>query len=185
KVFGVTEEWAKKYPDTHLAVLKALIRAAVWLDASPENRRKAVEILSRPEYVGADAAVIANSMTGTFEYAKGDKRSMPDFNVFFRYDATYPFYSDCIWFLTQMRRWGQIPEAKPDQWYIDVAKQVYRPDLYRQAAALLVAEGKMSPKDLPDTDGFKPADRHFIDGVTYDGRHPNAYLQALKIGLKD
>ena len=184
KVFGVTEAWAKKYPNTYLAVLKALIRAAIWLDASPENRRKAVQILARSEYVGADAAVIANSMTGTFEYAKGDKRALPDFNVFFRYYATYPFYSDCIWFLTQMRRWGQIPEDKPDDWYIATAKQVYRPEFYRRAAQLLVAEGKMKPQDLPETDGFKAPDRNFIDGITYDGRHPNAYLQKFKIGLK-
>ena len=27
-------------------------------------------------------------MTGTFEYEKGDKRAVPDFNVFFRYYAT-------------------------------------------------------------------------------------------------
>jgi nitrate/nitrite transport system substrate-binding protein len=185
KVFGVTKAWAEKYPNTHLAVLKALLRAAMWLDASPENRRKAVEILARPQYVGADAAVIANSMTGTFEYEKGDKRSLPDFNVFFRYHATYPFYSDCVWFLTQMRRWGQIPEAKPDAWYLDTAKKVYRPDLYRQAAQLLIAEGKMKAADLPATDGFKPADGNFIDGVTFDGREPNAYLRAFKIGLKD
>lgn len=31
-------------------------------------------------------------MTGTFEYAKGDKRQLPDFNVFFRHHATYPYY---------------------------------------------------------------------------------------------
>ena len=31
--------------------------------------------------------VIANSMTGTFEYEKGDKRAVPDFNVFFRHFA--------------------------------------------------------------------------------------------------
>ena len=123
-------------------------------------------------------------MTGTFEYAKGDKRALPDFNVFFRYHATYPFYSDCIWFLTQMRRWGQIPENKPDDWYIATAKQVYRPEFYREAAKLLIADGKMSPQDLPGTDGFKAPDRNFIDGVTYDGRHPNAYLQEFKIGLK-
>jgi nitrate/nitrite transport system substrate-binding protein len=185
KVFGVTQAWAEKYPNTHLAVLKALIRAAMWLDASEENRRKAVEILSRSQYVGADAAVIANSMTGTFEYEKGDKRELPDFNVFFRYHANYPYYSDCIWFLTQMRRWGQIGEAKPDTWYVDTAKQVYRPDLYKKAAELLIAEGKMKASDLPDTDGFKPADKNFIDGVTYDGRQPNAYLRALQVGLKD
>lgn len=185
KVFGVTQAWAEKYPNTHLAVLKALIRAAMWLDASEENRRKAVEILSRSQYVGADAAVIANSMTGTFEYEKGDKRELPDFNVFFRYHANYPYYSDCIWFLTQMRRWGQIAEGKPDTWYVDTAKQVYRPDLYKKAAGLLIAEGKMKASDLPDTDGFKPADKNFIDGVTYDGRQPNAYLRALQVGLKD
>ena len=185
KVFGVTKAWADKNPLTHLAVIKALIRAAMWLDASPENRRKAVEILSRPQYVGADPAVIANSMTGTFEYEPGDKRSVPDFNVFFRYHATYPFYSDCIWFLTQMRRWGQIPAARPDSWYMETAKQVYRPEIYRAAAKLLIAEGKMKPSDLPDTDGFKPADSNFIDGVTFDGRHPNSYLKAFKVGLKD
>ena len=32
--------------------------------------------------------------------------------------------------------------------------------------------------------GYKPADNHFIDGVTYDGHTPNAYLQQFTIGLK-
>jgi len=185
KVFGVSAEWARKYPNTHLAVLRALIRAAQWLDASPENRRRAVEILSRPQYVGADPSVIANSMTGTFEYERGDRRSLPDFNVFFRYHATYPYYSDCVWFLTQMRRWGQIAEPKTDTWYLDVARQVYRPDLYRQAAAALIAEGRMRREDLPVTDGFKAPDGNFIDGVVFDGRHPTAYLRQFKIGIKD
>ena len=61
-------------------------------------------------------------MTGTFEYEKGDKRPEPDFNVFFRYNATYPYYSDAVWYLTQMCRWGQIAEEKPDSWYIKMAK---------------------------------------------------------------
>ena len=81
-------------------------------------------------------------MTGTFEYEQGDKRAVPDFNVFFRYYANYPYYSDAVWYLTQMRRWGQIAEAKPDAWYSDVAKKVYRPEIYLKAAKLLVAEGK-------------------------------------------
>jgi nitrate/nitrite transport system substrate-binding protein len=113
KVFGVSSDWAEKYLNTHIAVVKALIHAAKWLDANDNaNRVEAVEILSRSYYVGADAEVIANSMTGTFEYEKGDMPAEPDFNVFFRHHATYPFYSDAIWFLTQMRRWGQIPEGK-------------------------------------------------------------------------
>jgi nitrate/nitrite transport system substrate-binding protein len=74
KVFGVTKAWADKYPNTHIAVVKALIRAGKWLDASMANRIEAVKLLSKSQYVGADAAVIGNSMTGTFEYEKGDKR---------------------------------------------------------------------------------------------------------------
>lgn len=186
KVFGVSNEWAEENPNTHLAVVKALIRAAKWLDENDNaNRPEAVKILSQPNYVGADYDVIANSMTGTFEYEKGDKRDVPDFNVFFRYFATYPYYSDAIWYLTQMRRWGQIAEPKPDNWYMEVAKKVYKPEIYLKAAELLVEEGKMDREDFPfDTDGYRAPQTHFIDGITYDGRKPNDYLKKFPIGLK-
>ena len=137
--------------------------------------------------MGADYEVIANSMTGTFEYEKGDVREVPDFNVFFRYNATYPFYSDAVWYLTQMRRWGQIAEPKPDSWFDDVARSVYKPDIYLEAAQLLVDEGHADPADFPwDSDGYRaptPA-ADIIDGIPYDGRAPNAYLDSLDIGLK-
>jgi nitrate/nitrite transport system substrate-binding protein len=186
KVFGVTKAWAEKNPNTHVAIVKALIRAGKWLDASDgANRREAAEIISRPQYVGADVQVIANSMTGTFEYGKGDVRKLPDFNVFFRYYATYPYYSDAVWYLTQMRRWGQIPEARPDQWYEETAKKVYLPDVYLRAATMLIAEGKADKADFPfGTDGYRRPTAEFIDGIEYDGHQPNAYLQKFTIGLK-
>jgi nitrate/nitrite transport system substrate-binding protein len=186
KVFGVTAAWAEANPNTHFAVVKALIRAAIWLDENDNaNRREAVELLARPTYVGADAAVIANSMTGTFEYERGDKRAVPDFNVFFRHFATYPYYSDAVWYLTQMRRWGQIAEAKPDDWFAATAKTVYRPDVYLKAARLLVEEGLAKESDFPwTTDGYRAPTAEFIDGLVYDGRKPNAYLESLAIGLK-
>ena len=188
KVFGVSKTWAEKYPITHKKVLKAMIRAAYWLDENNNaNRPEAVKILSKPQYVGADYDVIANSMTGTFEYEKGDKRDVPDFNVFFRYNATYPYYSDAIWYLTQMRRWGQIADEKSDDWYMKTAKDVYRPDLYAEAAKELIAEGTMSADMFPDFEtetGFKPEQTQFIDGVSYDGTKPNEYLKKFSIGLK-
>jgi nitrate/nitrite transport system substrate-binding protein len=188
KVFGITEEFAEENPNTTKAIVKALIRAAIWLDENDNaNRMEAVELLSRPEYVGADEEVIAASMTGTFEFEKGDVREIPDFNVFFRYNATYPFYSDAIWYLTQMRRWGQIAEPKSDEWFVETAQQVYRPDIYLEAARLLVDEGLADEADFPwDSDGFKaptPA-ADIIDGIPYDGRQPSAYLESLPIGLK-
>jgi nitrate/nitrite transport system substrate-binding protein len=186
KVFGVTAAWAEKNPNTHVALVKALIRAAMWLDADNNaNRREAVAMLARPAYVGADAAVIANSMTGTFEYERGDKRAVPDFNVFFRYFATYPYYSDAVWYLTQMRRWGQIAEQKPDDWYAATAKSVYLPEIYLRAARLLVEDGHAKESDFPWTsDGYRAPTSEFIDGVAYDAREPNAYLESLAIGLK-
>lgn len=188
KVFGVSQKWQDKYPNTHIHVVKALIRAGYWLDEeNNKNRAEAVKIISESKYVGADEKVIANSMTGSFEYEKGDKRAEPDFNVFFRYNATYPYYSDAIWYLTQMRRWGQIPDAKTDNWYIKMAKKIYRPDIYAKAAKELIAEGTMKASDFPDLDketGFKGPQDGFIDGIIYDGRKPNAYINKMKIGLK-
>ncbi len=188
KVFGVSSGWAEENPNTHIRVVKAMIRAAKWLDENNNaNRPEAVEILSRSDYVGADYDVIANSMTGTFEYEKGDKREVPDFNVFFRHNATYPYYSDAIWYLTQMRRWGQIAEPKSDEWFMKIAKDVYRPDIYAQAANALIDDGVMKANEFPDfgvEDGFKPAQSDFIDGVSYDGKRPNDYLKSFKIGLK-
>lgn len=149
KVFGINKKFADENPNTTIALTKALIRAAIWLDENDNaNREEAVEILSRSEYVGADAEVIANSMTGFFEFEKGDRRPAPDFNVFFRYNATYPFYSDAIWYLTQMRRWGQIAEPKSDEWFIETAKSVYRPDIYLDAAKRLVDDELANEADF-------------------------------------
>lgn len=184
KVFVMTKKFVDDYPNTAIAVTKALIRAGKWLD-EPSNRVEAVKILSMSQYVGAPEEVLANSMTGTFEFEKGDKRDMPDFNVFYKYNATYPFYSDGIWFLTQMRRWGQIPESKTADWYGETIKEIYRPDIWKKAADLLVAEGQIPASDIPDTDGYKPATSDFIDGTTFDAKDPIGYINSFSIGNKD
>ncbi|EAQ77920.1 nitrate transport ATP-binding protein [Blastopirellula marina DSM 3645] len=192
KVFGVTKAWNDENRNTHVAVVKALIQAGKWLDEVDAagkfvNRESAVQLLSKANYVGADVDVIRNSMTGYFYFQKSDKRELPDFNVFFKSHATYPWYSDGVWFLTQMRRWGQITEPKSAEWYGETAKKIYRPDIYREAAERLISEGKLDRSEVPgsDTDGYKPPTAEFIDGITFDGHDPITYLNAHKIGNKD
>ncbi|MEL7188415.1 MAG: CmpA/NrtA family ABC transporter substrate-binding protein [Pseudomonadota bacterium] len=185
KVFGLREDFAEKYPATTAAMLRAIIKAQQWLDADGgANRKEAVEILARPNYVGADAEVIAASMTGVFTFEPGDTREAEGFNIFFDKFAGYPYYSDAIWYLTQMRRWGQIAEDKDDNWYFDTAKAVYRRDLYLAAANKLVEDGVITAESVPETDGYRGEQQGFIDGVTYDGSKPNEYLSKFSIGLK-
>jgi len=185
KVFGLRKDFAEQNPATVAAMLRAIIKAQQWLDADGgKNRAEAVKILSQPNYVGADEAVIAASMTGKFTFEPGDTRDAPGFNIFFDKFAGYPYYSDAVWYLTQMRRWGQIADDKPDQWYFDTAKAVYRPDLYLAAANALAEKGAIPKAAIPETDGFRAPQDGFIDGLTYDGHKPNDYLASFKIGLK-
>jgi len=129
KVFGVTSEWAEQHPDTHKAVLKALLEATRWLDESENNRVEAAEILSREEYINTDVDVIKMSMTGTFHYSQNETPvPMDDFNVFYRYSANFPWLSHAIWFMAQMIRWGHIRQP------LEIEKLVgaiYRPDIFR------------------------------------------------------
>jgi nitrate/nitrite transport system substrate-binding protein len=185
KVFGLREDFATKYPNTTAAMLRAIIKAQQWLDADDNaNRPEAVEILAQANYVGADYDVIAASMTGNFTFEQGDTREAADFNIFFREYAGYPFYSDAVWYLTQMRRWGQIAEDQTDDWYFETARRVYRPDLYMSAAEGLVEAGTIPADSIPTTDGFKPPQTGFIDEYSFDGTTPNAYLEQFPIGLK-
>ena len=186
KVLGLRADFVAQNPNTTRALLRAMIRAGMWLDAdNGANREEAVAILARPEYLGADPALIGASMQGTFEFEPGDVRPVPEFNMFFGHFATYPYYSDAVWLLTQMRRWGDIPEGQTDAWYDETARKVYRPDIYLDAARSLVDDSLAAEADFPwDSDGYRAPEAGMIDGVPYDGKTPNAYIDSLVIGLK-
>jgi nitrate/nitrite transport system substrate-binding protein len=137
KVLGVTRDWAEANPNTHLALLGALLEACRWLD-EPENRQRIIGLLAEPRYVNAPAEVIGMSMTGTFQYLPGEPpQRMPDFNVFYRYAATYPWRSHARWFLERMQQAGQLAHLSELPDFAEVARRVYRPELYRQAAQRL------------------------------------------------
>jgi len=85
-----------------------------------------------------------------------------------------------------MRRWGQIAETKDDAWYLQQAQQVFQPEPYQQAAAELIAEGKLKATDFVDfkTHSLSRPGKasSFIDGKHFDPTAPNAYLQQFAIG---
>jgi nitrate/nitrite transport system ATP-binding protein len=134
KVFAVTRNWAQRNPNTHQAVVIALLQACEWLD-EVDNRREACEILSAGRYVNAPLDVLEKSLTGTLQFSSDESpRSAADYNVFHRYTANFPWRSHALWFLSQMRRWGEIDDSiKPEV----IAKSVYRPEVYRSACEAL------------------------------------------------
>ncbi|MEL6977982.1 MAG: CmpA/NrtA family ABC transporter substrate-binding protein [Pseudomonadota bacterium] len=188
-VLGVTEAFAAENPETVLALTKALLRAC--RDLSKSDRLRAAELMRRPEYLGLSAQALQSFLDGSVEYERGDLRPAPRFGLFFKEYATYPYLSDAIWYLTQMRRWGQIGEPKIDTWYWETAAAAFKPDIYEAAAAALVAEGKAEASDFPTDPGprrdLSPAAagaQGFIDFKSFDPVRPNAYIDGFAVGLK-
>ncbi|MEX1152501.1 CmpA/NrtA family ABC transporter substrate-binding protein [Parvibaculum sp.] len=189
KVLGVNLDWAEKHPNTHKAMIGALAAASQWMDR-PENRAEVAGIISRPAYVNADAETVRMSTTGTFRYARDEEPvPLPDFNVFHRYAANFPWVSHASWFISQMIRWGQVAEP------LDVASaaaSIYRPDIYRDAVRDLgIATPAIDTKiegthDAPWMLGLASApipmgpDR-FLDNRVFDPAAIAAYVEGFEI----
>ncbi|MDP2795301.1 MAG: CmpA/NrtA family ABC transporter substrate-binding protein [Sulfurisoma sp.] len=169
KVLGTTADWANKYPNTARAMTAAIIDAGRWIDASLANKQKTAETVAQKAYVNTDADVIVARMLGRYANGLGktwdDKNAMKFFNDG---NATFPYLSDGMWFMTQHKRWGLL---KDDPDYLAVAKKVNRIDIYTQAAT---AAGVAVPKS--DMRSHK-----LIDGTVWDGKDPKKYAAGFKI----
>jgi nitrate/nitrite transport system substrate-binding protein len=184
KVFGVSETWAQENPNTHLALVCAMIEASQWLENSA-NLSEAAHLLAAPNYVGVSSDLLEPSLRGKWRYCADQPAvDIPDYHVFHRYAANFPWISHGIWILTQMCRWGQIP-MRTD--FAEIAQAIYRPDLYRAAAGVLGVT--VPPSDFkhegshgaPWTlDGFTRGADRFFDGRAFDPSRPLAYLEGFE-----
>ncbi|OSQ35571.1 CmpA/NrtA family ABC transporter substrate-binding protein [Thalassospira mesophila] len=169
KVLGVHETWAKENHETLLALIAALVKAAEWVD-QPENRNELAQILADESHVGAPYDIIRASLEGRPVFNQGDDPvDAPDRHVFYRYTATFPWLSQGMWLVKQMQRWGQVPAT------VDAAaivRQVYRPDLYREAVkgqdvALPAKDWRIEGADNAPDRALVGPDR-FLDGSVFD-----------------
>jgi len=174
KVLAVPRGFAEREPDRHQALLCALLEAAAWTET---HRDEVAHLLADARYVGAPAALLAGSLTGRLVlHPGGATEHMPDFHVFHRYAANFPWASHGVWLLSQMRRWRQIDRPLD---LLAVARDVYRPDLYRAAARAvgvcapaidLKPEGvHADPWTLASADGdIVMGSDLFFDGAQFD-----------------
>jgi nitrate/nitrite transport system substrate-binding protein len=192
KVLAVSKEWADRHPRTHQALLRALIRAARWLD-DPVNGEHAAAILAAPGYIGVDAALIAASLPGAEQVDRApDRNGRPVVNpsCFFASAATFPWRSHAMWMITQMYRWGQLDRA------VDIAAvgaSVYLGGLYREVAMQLGIDAPTvdvkteGAHDAPWTlnEATQPipmAPDTFMDGRRFEPLHCVDYLRSFDIG---
>jgi nitrate/nitrite transport system substrate-binding protein len=169
KVLGTTAEFAKKYPNTARAVTAAILDASKWIDAGLQNKMKMAETIADKSYVNTSVDVINQRILGRYQNGLGktwdDKNHM---KFYADGNATFPYLSDGMWFLTQHKRWGLLKDH-PD--YLTVAKQINHIDIYKQAAT---ASNTPVPKESMRSSKF-------MDGVVWDGKDPKKYADSFKV----
>ena len=155
KVLGCRAEWAQQHPEELARLLRAIYRAATWVE-DPENHRAVAQLLAKSSYVGASEGLIHRALAGRLTVQPGAAPvTLEDFFVPARHAATFPWVSHALWMYAQMVRWRQI-EFRAE--HLAAVRATYRPDLYRIALAAI------NP-DMPDVD-FKV--ERFFDGQCFD-----------------
>jgi nitrate/nitrite transport system ATP-binding protein len=168
KVLGVKEDWANKYPKTHLALIKALIEAGEYCD-DRRHREEIVQLISPPNYLGCDPKYIRPGFLEPYDRGtEATPQMLPTYNEFYVDKTNCPSRIEGLWILVQMARWGIVPF--PRNW-IEIVDRVRRTDIYSEAARQL---------NLPGLEPERTAFQLF-DGSVFNPDNPIEYLQRLEI----
>ncbi|MEA5573907.1 nitrate ABC transporter ATP-binding protein [Calothrix sp. UHCC 0171] len=166
KVLGVREDWAEMYPNTHIALTKALLEACYYCSL-PENSEEIRQILARPEYVSTSIDYIqlgdpyqnTCDLENPVEYAH---------HQFYAESAiNRPSRTEQIWIMTQLARWGDVPF--PRNW-VEVVERVCRVRVFSTAARELGLDISYTRQPIK-----------LFDGTPFDADNPFDYLNQQKI----
>ena len=163
KVLGVREDWGQRYPNTHIALVKALIESCRYC-ADPVNEDEIREILARKQYVGTSIDYIH---LGTPSPSTENSRKYAD-HLFFGEGMNRPSRTEHLWMLTQLARWGHTPF--PRNW-LEILERVC------QANVFLTAARELGLSDMKYTQGAI----ELFDGTRFSTDDPIAYLNQLPI----
>ncbi len=168
KVLGVKEDWIASHPNTHIALVKALIEACEYCD-DRRNREEILELLTLPDYVGVQAEYIRPGLVGPFSRnLETEPESLLRFHQFYVDHSNCPGRAEGLWILTQLARWGYIPF--PRNW-IEILERVRRPDLFGTACRQLGI-----PHIEPDRQNFE-----LFDKMVFSPDDPIGYLERFSI----
>jgi nitrate/nitrite transport system substrate-binding protein len=172
KSLGMRAAWVDKNPKAAKALLMAVMEAQQWCE-KPENRDEVAAICAKRQWINCPVDDVTDRVKGKFDYGTGKVvENSPHIMRFWADQASYPFQSHDLWFLTEDIRWGKY-EAGFDTKAL-IAK-VNREDLWKEAAKEL----GVAAADIPASKSR--GKETFFDGKVFDPENPAAYLKSLSI----
>jgi bicarbonate transport system ATP-binding protein len=163
KVLGVREDWAIAYPNTHIALTKAVLEACRYC-ADPAHWDELSQLLSDRRYLGMKPELIRFGVTDPqHQECTGEPHTL-----FFGPGVNRPSRSEHLWILTQLARWSEIPFPRN---YVEILERVCAVGVYSTAAREL---------GLEDV-SYQRSGIELFDGVPFNADDPISYLNQLSI----
>ena len=170
KSLGMRADWVDANPNAAKALLMAVQEAQMWCD-DMANKEEMAEIVGKRAWFNVPKKDIIERIKGNFDYGNGRvELASPHFMKFWRDQASYPFQSHDLWFLTEDIRWGKFA---PDTDIKGMVAKVNREDLWKEAAK------ELGVSDIPAS--TSRGTETFFDGKVFDPDKPEDYLASLTI----
>jgi bicarbonate transport system ATP-binding protein len=168
KVLGLREDWAMSYPNTHIALTKALLEACQYC-ADPAHWGELSELLSDRRYLGIKPELIRFSEASADVDRSGpeDEAAVPH-HLFFGEGLNRPSRTEHLWMMTQMARWGEIP--LPRNW-VEILERVCQVGVFSTAARELGL----------DAISYQRQGIDLFDGKPFNSEDPIGYLNEQTI----
>lgn len=161
KVLGFTEAWVQQHPNTHSAIVRAILEACEYCD-EPRHRPEILTLLT--QYLDISAQYIRPGLIGPFDRGGNTlPENLPRYHQFHVENANCPRRVEGLWILTQLARWGITPFPKN---HIEILSRVRRVDHFLTACRQLGYIGIE-----PDRDPFQ-----LFDGQVFNPEDPLNYL---------
>jgi nitrate/nitrite transport system ATP-binding protein len=162
KVLGFKESWVQQHPNTHAAIVQAVLEACEYCD-EPRNRPKILDLLT--QHLNVSPQYIRPGLIGPFNRGGNTlPERLPRYHQFHVENANCPRSIEGLWILTQLARWGITPFPKN---HIEILSRVRRVDHFLTACQQLGYVGIE-----PDRDPFQ-----LFDGQVFNPDEPLNYLR--------
>jgi nitrate/nitrite transport system ATP-binding protein len=162
KVLGFKESWVQQHPNTHAAIVQAVLEACEYCD-EPRHRQEILVLLA--QHLNVSPQYIRPGLIGPFDRGGNTlPEQLPRYHQFHVENANCPRSIEGLWILTQLARWGITPFPKN---HIEILSRVRRVDHFLEACQQLGYVGIE-----PDRDPFQ-----LFDGQVFNPDEPLNYLR--------